>query len=86
MKPELSRRWAMLAAKLYAEGKLDTVADIVLTVGEAKRHPVDDDHGVFLQSLRDMLDETGMDEILKVSEKRRKALEKLPKRLLPGSR
>jgi hypothetical protein len=87
MKPDQTKRWALLCAKAFHTGKTEIAADIMVTLtpsiasqavaGRAKTHKIDDDEGLFLQDLREMLDETGFSKLLQCSEKRIKELERM---------
>lgn len=81
-----SQRWAVLIARTWQAGKHEIAADILATVDPSGvlgtisaskdgTHPIED--GVVLKDLHEILDETGMESILKISEKRCKELQNL---------
>ena len=92
MNKDQSKRWALVCARAFHEGKLDMAADVVatlapgllkVTAGQSKTHKLDDDSGQFLKDLKEILDETGFTGLLKCSEKRLKELERLKPSMHP---
>lgn len=79
----LSRRWALLCAKLLSDGKTEIAADVVATfqlrrvalASEVKQFDTQNGDMPVLEELHEMLDELGYDSLMKMGEKRRKELE-----------
>lgn len=84
MKREIAKRWALLTAKLISDGKMEIAADVVATFqlrrvqakSEIKQFSVPDADVPVLDELREMLDELGYENVMKMGEKRRKELER----------
>lgn len=83
MKAETARRWALMVAKLWSDGKSEIAADVVATFqlrrvqakSEVKQFSVPDVDVPVLDELHEMLDELGYESIMKMGAKRRKELE-----------
>ncbi len=84
----MNEAWALLIARTWHEGRHDIAADILATLhgndqqalvqaSKAAEHTIGDDSGALLEALHDILDETGFQSILKISEKRCKELKNL---------
>lgn len=78
----ISRRWALLCAKLVSDGRHDIAADVLATfqlrrvnASEVKQFDTQNGDMPVLEELHDMLDELGYESIMKMGEKRRKELE-----------
>lgn len=80
--------WALLIARTWHEGRHEIAADILATLhgndqqalalaSKSADHPLSGDDGPLLESLHDILDETGFQSILKISKSRCKELKNL---------
>lgn len=83
MKAEVSRRWALMCAKLISDGKHEIAADVIatmqlrrVTASEVKQFDTQNGDMPVLEELKEMLDEMGYESVMKMGEKRRKELEK----------
>lgn len=73
---------AEVVTSLYTKGHVDLAADIIVLSGTKNgKHVLFDDKdlsSVFMETLHELLDNLGFENIMKVSKKRAKELEKLP--------